>query len=129
MARPSFEEKLAGVLRTAVREAYGVELDGIHVERPNEAAHGDFASNVALANARVFKRNPREVAQGIVDSLEAPFVESVEVAGPGFINFRLSSEALAEELEALLATGEGDGRQEPSGEPVLLEYVSVNPTG
>src|SRR5919202_3801265 len=129
MARPSFEEKLAGVLRTAVREAYGVELDGIHVERPNEAAHGDFATNVALANARSFRRNPREVAQEIVDSLEAPFVESVEVAGPGFINFRLSSGALGEQLEALLAAGEGYGRQEPSGDPVVIEYVSVNPTG
>src|ERR671932_1682341 len=129
MGRSRLEEKIAEALRAAVREAYGVELDGIHVERPNEAAHGDFATNVALANARVFRRSPREVAQGIVDSLKAPFVESVEVAGPGFINFRLSSEALGEQLEALLATGEGDGRQEPSGEPVLLEYVSVNPTG
>src|SRR5919199_2378680 len=129
MGKPSLEEKLAGVLRTAVREAYGVELDGIHVERPNEAAHGDFATNVALANARIFRRNPREVAQGIVDSLEAPFVESVEVAGPGFINFRLSSEALAEELEALLSAGEGYGRQEPSGGAILLEFVSVQPAG
>src|ERR687885_1501182 len=121
MGKPSLEEKLAGVLRTAVREAYGVELDGVHVERPNEAAHGDFASNVALANARVFKRNPREVAQGIVDAIEAPFVESIEVAGPGFINFRLSSEALAEELEALLSAGEEYGKRELSGEPSLLE--------
>src|SRR5829696_92456 len=129
MGRPGLEERLAGVLRAAVREAYGVELDGIHVERPNEAAHGDFATNVALANARVFRRNPREVAQGIVDSLKAPFVESVEVAGPGFINFRLSSEALREELETLLLAGEGYGRRAPSGEPILLEYVSVNPTG
>jgi arginyl-tRNA synthetase len=129
MGRPGLEERLAGVLRTAVREAYGVELDGIHVERPNEAAHGDFATNVALANARVFRRNPREVAQGIVDSLKAPFIESVEVAGPGFINFRLSSEALREELETLLSAGEGYGTRAPSGEPILLEYVSVNPTG
>src|SRR5919206_1670086 len=129
MARPSFEEKLAGVLQTAVREVYGVELDGIHVERPNEATHGDFATNVALANAKVFRRNPREVARGIADALDAPFLESVEVAGPGFINFRLSSGALGEELEALLAAGERYGRQEPSGEPILLEYVSVNPTG
>jgi arginyl-tRNA synthetase len=128
MDRPGLEEKLAGALRAAVREAYGVELDGVHVERPNET-HGDFATNVALANARVFKRDPREVAQGIVASLEAPFIESVEVAGPGFINFRLSSRALGEELEALLSVGEGYGRREPSGEPVLLEYVSVNPTG
>ncbi len=129
MARPGIEEKLAGVLRAAVREAYGVELDGIHVQRPNEAAHGDFATNVALANARVFRRNPREVAQGIAEALNAPFLEKVEVAGPGFINFRLSSAALGEELEALLEAGEGYGRRELSGEPVLLEYVSVNPTG
>src|ERR687885_2571236 len=129
MGKPSLEEKLAGVLRTAVREAYGVELDGIHVERPNEAAHGDFASNVALANAKVFRRNPREVARGIADALDAPFLESVEVAGPGFINFRLSSGALGEELEELLAARDRYGRREPTGEPILLEYVSVNPTG
>ena len=120
---------MAFALWEAVREAYGLDLNGVHVERPNEAAHGDFATNVALANARVFKRNPREVAQKIVASLEAPFVESAEVAGPGFINFRLSSGALEEELEALLAAGEEYARREPSGAPVLLEYVSVNPTG
>ncbi|HEX2098294.1 MAG TPA: arginine--tRNA ligase [Rubrobacteraceae bacterium] len=125
----ALEEKIAGAITTAVREVYGLELDSIHVERPNEAAHGDFASNVALANARTFKRNPREVAQGIVDALDAFFVESVEVAGPGFINFWLSSEALKRELEALLAVGEGYGRRKPSGEPILLEFVSVNPTG
>jgi arginyl-tRNA synthetase len=129
MARSGLEERMAGALRDAVREAYGIELNSVHVERPNEAAHGDFATNVALANARLFKRDPREVAQTIVASFKAPFVESVEVAGPGFINFRLSSEALGEELEALLTAGERFGRQEPSGDPILLEYVSVNPTG
>ena len=116
-------------MHTAVREAYGIELNGIHVERPNEPAHGDFATNVALANARVFKRNPREVAREIADALDAPFLEKVEVAGPGFINVWLSSGALEEELEVLLSAGEGYGRREPSGESVLLEFVSVNPTG
>ena len=129
MTRSGLEERVACALREAVREAYGIELNGVHVERPNEASHGDFATNVALANARVFKRNPREVAQNIAGSLDAPFVESVEVAGPGFINFRLSPAVLGEELEALLSAGEEYGRLEPSGEPVLLEYVSVNPTG
>ena len=129
MSRPGLEERVAGALRTAVREAYGLELNGIHVERPNEAVHGDFATNVALANARIFKRNPLEVAQGIADALYAPFLEKVEVAGPGFINFWLSSGALDEELKVLLSAGEGYGRQEPSGEPILLEFVSVNPTG
>ncbi|MDQ3920834.1 MAG: arginine--tRNA ligase [Actinomycetota bacterium] len=129
MSRPGLEERVAGALRTAVREAYGLELNGIHVERPNETVHGDFATNVALANARIFKRNPLEVAQGIADALYAPFLEKVEVAGPGFINFWLSSGALDEELKVLLSAGEGYGRQEPSGEPILLEFVSVNPTG
>ena len=123
------EERVAKALHAAVWEAYGIELDGLHVQRPNEPAHGDFATNVALANARVFKRNPREVAQGIVEFLDAPFLESVEVAGPGFINLWLSSEVLSEELEALLLVGEGYGRWQPSGDPILLEYVSVNPTG
>src|ERR687893_1605039 len=127
--RSGLEERVAGALREAVRKAYGIELNGVHVERPNEPAHGDFATNVALANAKVFKRNPLEVAQNIAGSLDAPFVERVEVAGPGFINFRLSSAALGEELKLLLSAGEGDGGREPLGEPVLLEYVSVNPTG
>src|SRR5919202_4221676 len=105
-SRTELEERVARALRAAVRDVYGVELDGVHVERPNEATHGDFATNVALANARVFKRSPREVAQSIVSSLNAPFLESAEVAGPGFINFRFSSGALGEELEALLEAGE-----------------------
>ena len=125
----SLEARLAESLREAAREAFGVELDGIHVERPNEAAHGDFASNVALANARIFKRNPREVARGLAGSLSAPFVESVEVAGPGFINFRVSSAALAQELEELLRAGANYGRREPAGAPIQVEFVSANPTG
>src|SRR5919199_4974090 len=119
--RTELEEKIAEALRAAVHDAYGVELDGIHVERPNEATHGDFATNVALANARIFKRSPQEVAQSIVSSLNAPFLESAEVAGPGFINFRLTSGALGEELEALLEAGGEYGGREPLGNPIILE--------
>jgi arginyl-tRNA synthetase len=125
----SFEERLAGAVREAVHRTYGVELDGIHVERPNDPAHGDFATNVALANARVLRRNPREVAENLVGALKAPFVREAEVAGPGFINFRLSPDALWDEVGSLLREGDLYGRQEPSGDPVLLEFVSVNPTG
>jgi arginyl-tRNA synthetase len=125
----SFEERLAGAVREAVSTAYGVELDGVHVERPNDPNHGDFATNVALANARVFRRNPREVAKNLVGALDAPFVSEAEVAGPGFVNFRLSREALWDEVGALLREGEWYGWREPSGDPVLLEFVSVNPTG
>ncbi|HWS82240.1 MAG TPA: arginine--tRNA ligase [Rubrobacter sp.] len=125
----SFEERLAGAVREAVYRTYGVELNGIHVERPNDPAHGDFATNVALANARVLRRNPREVAENLVEALDAPFVREAEVAGPGFVNFRLSPEALWDEVGSLLREGELYGRREPSGDPVLLEFVSVNPTG
>ena len=125
----SFEGRLAGAVREAVLRAYGIELDGIHIERPNDPSHGDFATNVALANARVFRRNPREVAETIVGALEAPFVREAEIAGPGFVNFRLSEEALWEAVGALLEEGEEYGRREVSGKPILLEYVSANPTG
>src|SRR5215208_4282361 len=125
----SFEERLAGAVREAVYKTYGVELDGVHVERPNDPTHGDFATNVALANARVLRRNPREVADNLVGALDVPFVQETGVAGPGFVNFRLSPEALWDEVRSLLHTGERYGRNEPSGDPVLLEFVSVNPTG
>src|SRR5215218_6963664 len=125
----SFEERLASAVRDAVQRTYGVELNGIHVERPNDPSHGDFATNVALVNAKVLRRNPREVAENLVGALNAPFVRVAEVAGPGFVNFRLSPEALWDEMAALLDAGERYGRGEPSGDPVLLEFVSANPTG
>src|SRR5215210_7969726 len=125
----SFEERLAGAVREAVYKTYRVELDGIHVERPNDPSHGDFATNVALANARVFRRNPREVAENLVGALDVPFVQAAEVAGPGFVNFWLSPEALWDEVRSLLHAGDRYGKKEPAGDPVLLEFVSVNPTG
>jgi arginyl-tRNA synthetase len=125
----SFEERLAGAVREAVHKTYGIELDGVHVERPNDPSHGDFATNVALANAKVLRRNPREVAENLVAALDVPFVREAEVAGPGFVNFRLSPEALWNEVDALLRAGDRYGRREPHGDPVLLEFVSPNPTG
>ncbi len=125
----SFEERLAGAVRDAVRDAYGVELDSVHVERPNGPTHGDFATNVALANARVFKRNPREVAVNLVEALDTPFVAKAEVAGPGFVNFWLTPEALWQGVGTVLGKGRRYGREEPSGDPMQLEFVSANPTG
>jgi len=125
----SFEKRLASAVREAVQKTYGMELDGIHVERPNDPTHGDFATNVALANARVLRRNPRDVAENLVEALDAPFVREAEVAGPGFVNFRLSPEALWDEVGSLLSEGDRYWRRERSGDPILLEFVSANPTG
>jgi arginyl-tRNA synthetase len=125
----SFEERLAGAVRDAVRDAYGVALDSVHVERPNDPSHGDFATNVALANARVLERNPREVAENLVEVLDTPFVARAEVAGPGFVNFWLTPEALWQGVGTVLGKGRRYGREEPSGDPMQLEFVSANPTG
>src|SRR5918911_3893108 len=108
----SFEERLASAVRDAVHRAYGVELNGIHVERPNDPSHGDFATNVALANARALERNPREVAENLTGALDAPFLRRVEVAGPGFLNFWLSPETLWAEVGELLREGASYGRVE-----------------
>ena len=125
----SFEERLAGAVREAVRGVYGVELEEVHVERPNDPSHGDFATNVALANARVFRRNPREVAEKLVEALDAPFVREAEVAGPGFVNFRVEPEFLWDEVGAVIREGRGYGKVKPSGDPIQVEFVSANPTG
>ena len=101
------------------------------VERTRDAAHGDFACNVAMQLARPAKRNPRQLAQAIVAALPASdAVAKVEIAGPGFINFFLSPAAYAAEIARVHAEGADYGRGRLA-EPVraLVEFVSANPTG
>lgn len=124
-----FEELIRTEVRRAAEREFGVGLERVHVERPNDPAHGDFASNVALANAKVFRRNPREVAGRLAEAIASPYLASVEVAGPGFLNFRLSARAFWEGIEGLLEAGERFGRKEPAGEAANVEFVSANPTG
>ncbi|MEZ5165872.1 MAG: arginine--tRNA ligase [Acidimicrobiales bacterium] len=126
-------------LRTAIRDALvaaGVETPPaeIALERPANPEHGDWSTNVALATAKAAGRNPRELAQQIVDSLAAalpPHVRAVEVAGPGFVNFALSPSWLHAVLVDVVEAGEDRfGRSEVGvGHSVNIEYVSANPTG
>lgn len=101
------------------------------VERPRDPDHGDWASSVALKNARVFRKNPREVAETIAAHIGADaLVESVEVAGPGFINIRLSSRALQNVVADVRVKGGSFGRCDlGGGRKVQVEFVSANPTG
>lgn len=98
-------------------------------ERPRHREHGDWATNVALVAAKGAGR-PRDVAQAIVDALEpSDLIESVEVAGPGFLNFRLSPMWLHDVVRRA-AEGDGFGRSElGAGTKVNVEFVSANPTG
>ena len=102
------------------------------IEPPRDSAHGDLATNAALALAKAAGMPPRELATNLAMKLSRhPAIESAEVAGPGFINLRLSRAVWEEELRAILARGGDYGRGAPSGagKPVNVEYVSANPTG
>lgn len=104
------------------------------LERPKVAAHGDVATNVAMQLAKPAKRNPRELAQAIVEALLAQpgardLVESAEIAGPGFINLRVTAAARQAVIAAVAEQGEAFGRAARSGEKILVEFVSANPTG
>ena len=120
---------LAGLPELA--EAAGDLAVDSTIERTRDPSHGDFASNVAMRLAKPARRNPREIAQQIVEALgDSDAVDKVEIAGPGFINFYLSAAAFHAELESILDQGEQYGRQaRKAGPKINLEFVSANPTG
>lgn len=103
----------------------------IDIERTREAAHGDFATNVALQLAKPARRNPRQLAQAILDALPASeLIGKAEIAGPGFINFHLSAQAYQNELSRIFALGPTYGySKRGSGQSTVIEFVSANPTG
>lgn len=127
-------EVLAERLGDALRAAGVAPPERIGLERPARREHGDWSSNVALATAKPNGRNPRELAQQLVDHLTAdppPHVERVDLAGPGFVNFHLAGSWLHEVLVDVVTTGEA-GYARPDvghGLAVNIEFVSANPTG
>ena len=102
-----------------------------HVERTRDAAHGDFASNIAMTLTKAARRNPREIAQAIIDALpDDERIAKVEIAGPGFINFFLAPSAFRASIDTVLGDGERYGRSDQgAGQKVMIEFVSANPTG
>ena len=122
-------------IETALRRALGrVAPDHagapILLERPKQAGHGDFSSNIALQLAKQLKRNPRELAQEIAAAVTGEGFERPEIAGPGFINFRLKSGALLAVIKTVLEKGRRYGHSDAGkGTRVQVEFVSANPTG
>ncbi len=103
-------------------------------ESPKQAAHGDLAITAAMPMARALKKNPRDVAAALVQVLQAQpavqrWVQALEIAGPGFINLRLSAAARQAVVAEVLAAADGFGRQAGNGRRVMVEFVSANPTG
>ena len=107
------------------------ELPAVKVERPRSREHGDWATNVAMQLAKRAGRNPRELGELLAARIAAhDGVEEAEVAGPGFVNIRLSAASVGELARAVVEAGGSYGRTEGgAGKTVNLEYVSANPTG
>jgi len=147
MVRDRLKQQISAALATA--QASGAlpafEIPPFDVLRPKQAEHGDYGSNVALVVAAAVRKagaaqnNPRAIAQAIADQIGtgnektaegAPLIGSVEIAGPGFLNFRLADDWLREQIPAIVAAGAEFGNSDRlAGQRWQVEFVSANPTG
>jgi arginyl-tRNA synthetase len=128
-------------LRTAVARSLAQVLEGsevepiatedVVIERPKSREHGDYATNVALVMAKKAGRNPRELAGELADLLkDAQGIESVDVAGPGFVNITLEAAAQGEVARTVVTAGDSYGHTDTlGGRTVNVEFISANPTG
>ena len=128
------QNTLTTCLKKAVSAVLPDAQPAIVLERPKVATHGDLATNVAMQLAKPAKRNPRELAQAIVDALMSDpvataIIAQAELAGPGFINFRLTHAARSAVLPLIAQQGDAYGRAPRKEQKVLVEFVSANPTG
>jgi arginyl-tRNA synthetase len=133
LVNKSLKRRIEGLVAGAL-DALEIDVrarEGIVIERAKSDEHGDFATNAALALARAAKKNPRELAAAITAALPtADWIEKIEIAGPGFLNFFLAPTAWQGELERILDAGTDYGKSTTgAGRPALVEFVSANPTG
>ena len=123
-------------LAPLLAEAANPDLQpNVVLERPRDASHGDVACNIALQLAKPMKKNPRQLAESLAAAMMADparigLVDAVEIAGPGFINLRLSAAARQAVVTEIMKQTNSYGRGEQgAGQRVLVEFVSANPTG
>jgi arginyl-tRNA synthetase len=126
-----FHTRVADALKALYPDLSGEALSRIVVEPPRDSAHGDLSTNAAMVVAKPLGKTPREVATALVEHFKSDTdVALVEVAGPGFINFRLNAPIWHKALRSVATLGADFGRTNVGGgEKVNVEYVSANPTG
>lgn len=135
MAVNKIELSLKNALRKAIINLQYVDdmdINQIVIEIPKDKDHGDYSTNLAMQLTRVLKKNPRLIAQSIVEAFdqEAANVEHIEIAGPGFINLFLKKDAMTSIISEVLAEGDHFGESDfGKGIKYNVEYVSANPTG
>lgn len=127
------KQTLVQEIETSIKKAELAEdIPEIKIEIPKDTKNGDYSTNIAMVLTKIAKRNPREIAQAIVDNLDTSKanVKKVDIAGPGFINFYLDNQYLTAVIpEAINKGGKFGYSEEPKNKKILLEYVSANPTG
>ncbi|MCR5228901.1 MAG: arginine--tRNA ligase [Solobacterium sp.] len=128
------ETRIITEIGNALKELYGLVRDEgfIMIETPRDPKMGDYATNIAMRLAKELHRNPFDIANEIAAVLREKLTEasSVEAARPGFINFRMKGESLADNLKVILEEGDAYGRNDSGkGQKILVEWVSANPTG
>ena len=122
------EEIEASIKKAGLAE----DIPEIKIEIPKDTKNGDYSSNIAMVLTKIAKRNPREIAQAIVDNLDTSkaHVKEIDIAGPGFINYYLDNQYLTQIIPEAINKGDQFGYADQSKNTnILLEYVSANPTG
>ncbi|NHM92268.1 MULTISPECIES: arginine--tRNA ligase [Staphylococcus] len=127
------KQTLVDEIKKSIQQA-GItdDVPAIKIEIPKDEKNGDYSTNIAMVLTKIAKRNPREIATLIVENLDATkaHVKSIDIAGPGFINFYLDSSYLYEVIDQAMEKDERFGYADvPKNEKILVEYVSANPTG
>lgn len=130
----SIELNLKEAIAQAVKVAFDIDMDlnEIVIEIPKDTSHGDYSTNTAMRLTKRVGKNPREIAQMIMDTInkEAGAIEKIDIAGPGFINFIMKSDSLANIIKEVLIKEDTFGHNEAGkGIKINCEYVSANPTG
>ena len=130
----NLEQKLLAALKQAVKEAYELDAEDsvLLIETPKDPKLGDYASSTAMKLARTLRQNPLAIAEALAEKLRAllPEAESVTVARPGFLNFRMKKDAFTAVINQVLAAGDDYGKNNSgAGKKALVEWVSANPTG
>lgn len=108
------------------------QLPNIKIETPKDPSHGDASTNVAMVLPKILKKNPRAIAEELITQLESDSkkIKAIEIAGPGFINFRFAEDYLYDKLSEILKSSHEFGKTtDNEGINCLVEFVSANPTG
>ncbi|MER2261362.1 MAG: arginine--tRNA ligase [Psychrobacillus sp.] len=129
------QQSIKEALQHAVLKAELVteeQLPSVHLETPKDKVNGDYATNIAMQLTKIAKKNPRQIAEAIIENLtmDGTMMEKIDIAGPGFMNITVRKDYLQDVVKAVLSEKENYGRTASGGnEKIQVEFVSANPTG